>query len=177
MEMCRTKKIHCLVCNKILEVDYEEVNFDRNQLYVKCGCENRTSLDNYFPVASENSTISALDKTKVKFQVLEDGKWGKKGDWVFVRPPENENTPKFSRWVGQTPNHTIVVFETEESMTPNSCRQLLKAEEVFDEKSGERVYHFWHQYDEKMRNFIDEIIKDKKGIVHFSVNKYSKYEG
>jgi len=143
METYQTIKIQCLVCNEILEAD--PINTDVN--FAECSCDNHVELINIFRWSEPFSTIRAADKTKVKAQAIDDLRWAKKGEWFFVRPPEDENTPKYKKWMGQTKTGRLVVFETEDKITPNACRQLLKLREIIDLPTGERIYHFWQEYD------------------------------
>ncbi len=129
--------------------------------------ENKTVLDNSFHFGTPDSIIRAKDKTKLKAQALQDlGKIAKKGEWFYVRKPEDENTPQFSKWVGQTTSGKVVIFKTDKTITPNSCRQLLKSEEIIDIDSGERIYHFWQQATKKLIKEINQLIEKnhKNGI-------------
>ncbi len=93
----------------------------------------------------------------MKGRLLEDKKGcGKKGDWFYIREPEDKDTPKFSRWLGQTISGFVVIFETK-LMTPNTCRQLPKSDDIRDIDSGERIYHFW-------REASDEILEKFNGL-------------
>ena len=136
----RVKKIHCLSCDKIIEVD-----FDNNQSYFECGWKNETSLSNQFRISTPGSIVRAIDKTKVKSQTLsdiEDLKL-KKGNWFYLIVPENENTPKFSNWSGGYCNGFVegvmVDFKTDIPMTFNACIIYLKTNMVTGEEG--KIYH------------------------------------
>lgn len=142
MEMFKVHKIHCLICDKIIET---------NDDVVSCGCKNETTLNNQFTLSRPNSTISALDKTKTKGQLLYDiDGLGKTGDWFFIREPETESTSEHTRWKGQLGGNTpgflagkVVEFTTP-LMTSNECRQFLKTNYVTDKETDGQIYHLWY---------------------------------
>jgi len=160
MEAYRVKKVHCLTCDSILEAWFSTT---------KCDCENNTILDNRFRFTTPNSIISAKDKTKLKAKALEDFPFSKKDEWFFVREPEDENTPKCREWVGQTGGNyhalcegIVVKFFTEEAMTANECRMLLKKQVIKEQDNYLRVYHFWQEYNEK---FDELIVKEREKVL------------
>jgi len=135
------KKIHCLECDTILEAD-----FDKKIYKASCGCKNKTTLDNEFRISKPGSVVYAIDKTKVKAQVLEDIEDLKTGEWFYLIEPEDENTPKYKKWVGKYGGSChgfiegmIVDFTTEEEMTFNECRTYLKTNNV--QGSEGQIYH------------------------------------
>lgn len=136
----RVKKVICLECNTVLEVDYDVKNYVNTQ---SCDCPNETSLYNYFTISQPGSIVRAIDKTKVKAQLLYDTEnVGKAGDWFYLIKPEDENTPKFTKWEGKTEDGgftggLIVDFETE-PMTFNDCRTYLKTNVVMSSEG--RIY-------------------------------------
>lgn len=167
MEMYRTIKVKCLVCNTIIEAN--PFNNESLKSFAECNCENHVQLINDLKNGDEYSTIYAEDKTKVMAMALEDSKRAMNGEWFYVREPEDENTQKYQEWVGQTGGNyhafcegIVVKFFTEKAMTANTCRQLLKKEIIKEQDNHLRVYHFWQEYDEK---FEELIVKEREKVL------------
>jgi hypothetical protein len=134
----KVKRIKCLACNTVLTADWEE-----GQTFSKCGCSNGTSIENYFKLSQPGTIVRALDKSKVEAQLLYDTEWGKAGDWWVLAEPEDENTPKFTMWMGKIEEGgftggLIVTFKTS-PMTFNECRTYIKTNRVMT--TDGRVYH------------------------------------
>ena len=87
----KVKKIICLNCDTTLESDYDKKEY---KVFVKCGCPNETSLENYFTMSQPGSVVKAIDKTKVKAQALEDYPFAKKDEWFYLIKPKTKETPK-----------------------------------------------------------------------------------
>jgi hypothetical protein len=139
----KVKKIHCLLCDSILEAD-----FDNGISYAECNCENQTSLTNSFRISQPGSYVRAIDKTKVMAQALYDIEALdlKKDDWFFLIQPENESSPKYKKWIGKYGGNCsglveglLVSFETNSPMTFNECRIYLKTN--FVAGADGQIYH------------------------------------
>lgn len=152
----KVKKIHCLNCDTILEVDFEDKNRkkDYKSSYAECGCSNKTSLTNYFTISQPGSIVSAIDKSKVKAQALQDYDVCKKGEWWYLITPENEDTPRYTKWSGTYGGNCSgfmdglgVDFETPKPMTFNECRIYLKTNMILGEEG--QIYHLISPIEEK----------------------------
>lgn len=145
----KVKKIHCLNCDTILEVDFDVIKKGNRKYedYEKsCGCENQTTLINFFTISQPGSIVTAIDKSKVKAQALQDYDYCKKGEWWFLVTPENEDTPKYTKWHGAYGGKCDgfisgcgVNFETEKPMTFNECRIYLKTNMIKGVEG--QIYH------------------------------------
>lgn len=133
----KVKKIKCLACGAILESDYSKEDYEN---LVECGCENETSLQNYFTFSQTGSIVRANNKSLVEAQALQDNDWCKKGEWWLLAEPSTE---KFTKWKGRIEEGGFcgglyVEFKTE-PMTKNECRTYLKTNRVMHEEG--RIYH------------------------------------
>ena len=144
----KVKKVHCLNCDTILEVDFDKQDKRKKDIkyFDECKCSNKTSLTNYFTISQPGSIIQAIDKSKVKAQSLKDTKFCKKDEWFYLIEPDNENTPKYTKWHGAYGGDCVgflegvgVNFTTEEPMTFNECRIYLKTNKVYGVEG--QIYH------------------------------------
>jgi len=152
----RIKKIICLECNTILEVDFDKKNY---KSFKECSCPNKTSLENYFTISQPGSIVRAVDKSKVKFQyaynvqgAIIESQSDSPENWFYVLEPDNENTPKYTKWLGKLEDGGFLggvatEFETDVPYTFNECRTYLKTNNV--QSSDGRIYSLIKHLEDK----------------------------
>ena len=135
----KVKTIKCLNCDTILVSDYSK---DDYETLVECGCENQTSLQNYFTISQPGSIVRANDKSLVEAQALQDFNFCKKGEWWILGVSDDT---EFTKWRGRLEEGGFVgglsVEFTTDKMTHNECRTYLKTNVVIHKGEGIRIYH------------------------------------
>lgn len=155
----KIKKVHCLVCDTILEVDFDKTSKRKkyDDSYAECGCSNNTTLTNYFTISQPGSIVTAIDKSKVKAQALQDCDFCKKDEWFYLVVPDDENTPRYTKWHGAYGGINCdgflegvgVNFTTETPMTFNECRTYLKTNKVYGVEG--QIYHLISHLEDKKK--------------------------
>ena len=132
------KVIKCLNCNTELVSDYNKEGYDD---FVECGCENETSLQNYFTISQPGSIVRAKDKLLVTAQALQDYDFCKKGDWWILGSSDETLYVEWSGRLGEGgfTGGLSVSFTTPEPMTKNDCRTYLKTNTIIDKGEQERI--------------------------------------